>query len=157
MRKPNLFSILIILLYACNNSDDSNNFSACGEDTFVIETNNISGDTEIIPFSTITPNGDGINDRFVIGGLAAFPNNSIRIFFNDILVFESNEYHLDQTFGSDLLNDSFDQRVFTYELSIDNGDTFRARGTICAVLSSNSDIDSCNTFGLFDPLLLDCN
>ncbi|WP_299244458.1 gliding motility-associated C-terminal domain-containing protein [uncultured Aquimarina sp.] len=152
MQKLLLVVTSLIFLISCNSDDNDNSLSCCGEDSLVVETNNLSGDTQINIFNVITPNGDGVNDAFIIAGLAAYPNNSIKVFSNNTLVFETNNYHQNQVFGIDLVNDSFTQKVFTYELIIDNGDSFKARGTICAVKSSGGDIDSCNAFDLGDPL-----
>jgi len=155
MRKQILALVSIFLLLACNSDDNSNNTSSCcGEDAFIIETNNLSGDTEIVPFNVITPNGDRINDVFVIGGLAAYPNNYLRVFSSDnTLVFETENYHLNQVFGAHLINDSFVQKVFTYELTVDNGNSFKAQGIICAVKTSINNLNSCRVFNLSDPLL----
>jgi len=44
----------------------------------------------------ISPNGDGINDRFVVNGLYAYPKTSLTIFSRDgIVVFKSNDYQND--------------------------------------------------------------
>ena len=43
-----------------------------------------------------SPNGDGINDKFVIGGLDAYPKSSLTVFSRDgIVVFESSCYQND--------------------------------------------------------------
>lgn len=154
MNKYILIAVSFFIAVSCSDNDDgNNNSSCCGQDAFVVEINNLSGDIEIAPFNVITPNSDGINDIFVISGLAAYPNNSLRVFSNNTLVFESSNYHLNQIFGDDLIDDSFAQKVFTYELLVDNGDSFKAKGTICAIKSSSNDSDSCNAFDLSDPLL----
>ncbi len=155
IRKANLpiNVFLLICVFACSDDGDSNTISCCGEDSFVIETNNLPEDIEITPFNVITPNEDGLNDTFVIAGLAAYPDNSLKIFSNNTLIFESNDYHLDQVFGSNLRNDLFDQKIFTYELLVQNGSSFKAKGTICAIRSSTNTTESCNAFDLDDPLL----
>jgi gliding motility-associated-like protein len=44
----------------------------------------------------ISPNGDGINDLFVISGLQAYPNSSLTIFSRDgIILFHSKDYRND--------------------------------------------------------------
>jgi gliding motility-associated-like protein len=44
----------------------------------------------------ISPNGDGINDLFVISGLQAYPNSTLTIFSRDgIIIFHSKDYRND--------------------------------------------------------------
>jgi len=44
----------------------------------------------------ISPNGDGINDRFVIMGLDAFPKSSLTVFSRDgVIVYQDNDYKND--------------------------------------------------------------
>lgn len=44
----------------------------------------------------ISPNGDGVNDRFVISGLDAYPNSSLTIFSRDgLTIFYSDNYQND--------------------------------------------------------------
>jgi gliding motility-associated-like protein len=44
----------------------------------------------------ISPNGDGVNDRFVINGLDAYPNSSLTIFSRDgITIYHSDNYQND--------------------------------------------------------------
>lgn len=52
--------------------------------------------TSIIIFNGISPNGDGINDTWVIEGIDAFPNNEVKVFdkWGD-LVFEEKNYKND--------------------------------------------------------------
>ncbi|WP_281991606.1 gliding motility-associated C-terminal domain-containing protein [Aquimarina aggregata] len=154
MYKLLLTGITCLLFLSCSDDDtDNNNLSCCGEDALSIETNELPGDTELSIFNVITPNKDGFNDTFVISGLGAYPNNSIKIFDRGVLIFETENYHLNQRFGLDLIDQSFDKKVFTYELLVDNGQLFKANGTICAIKSSGLDTDKCNAFNITDPLL----
>ncbi len=62
--------------------NDSNPFNSCSP---------IPCDV-IIPES-FTPDGDGINDQFVIEGIELFPNNTLKIFNRwGVLVFEESQY-----------------------------------------------------------------
>ncbi len=46
----------------------------------------------------ISPNGDGINDCFTIGGLAAYPKSSLTIFSREgVIIFHSDDYQNDWT------------------------------------------------------------
>ncbi|PKV49929.1 gliding motility-associated-like protein [Aquimarina sp. MAR_2010_214] len=50
-------------------------------------------DNEIVVYTGISPNGDGINDRFRIAGLDNFPNNRLQIFNRwGIKIFDQNGY-----------------------------------------------------------------
>jgi gliding motility-associated-like protein len=62
----------------------------CGEDRFTYEVCNLSACdqaevivqvacAELVFYNGFSPNGDGINDRFIIGGVEAFPENELII------------------------------------------------------------------------------
>jgi gliding motility-associated-like protein len=51
-----------------------------GLSTTVYVTVNVVEDYNITPNNIITPNGDGVNDKWVIGNLSAYPNNQVSIF-----------------------------------------------------------------------------
>ncbi|WP_378185446.1 gliding motility-associated C-terminal domain-containing protein [Aquimarina sp. W85] len=60
--------------------------------TFGSSSELLDGDFEV--FNAVSPNGDGINDTFVIQGLTAFPDNTLEIFNRwGVKVYEKNEYH----------------------------------------------------------------
>ncbi|MFH6996219.1 gliding motility-associated C-terminal domain-containing protein, partial [Flavobacterium sp. FlaQc-48] len=50
----------------------------CGNETTYTQTINVGCVAEI--YNSLSPNGDGINDTFQIGGIDCFPNNSVKIF-----------------------------------------------------------------------------
>lgn len=50
-------------------------------------------DEEIVVYTGVTPNGDGVNDEFRIVGLENFPNNTLQIFNRwGVKVFEQDGY-----------------------------------------------------------------
>jgi gliding motility-associated-like protein len=48
-------------------------------DTVIIELD-FDGDCDLIIYSGFSPNGDGINDKWIIDGIDLFPNNEVSIF-----------------------------------------------------------------------------
>ncbi|TPN85452.1 DUF7507 domain-containing protein, partial [Aquimarina algicola] len=78
-------------------SDDPNNDTDTDIDNdgdFEDETiTTLDTDEEIIIYTGLTPNGDGINDQFRIVGLNNFPNNTLEIFNRwGVKVFEEDGY-----------------------------------------------------------------
>ena len=60
--------------------------------TFGSSSELLDGEFEI--FNAVSPNGDGINDTFVIQGLTAYPDNTVEIFNRwGVKVYEKSEYH----------------------------------------------------------------
>ena len=53
-------------------------FNGCSSD--IVFTVNINTDCEVIVYTGFTPNGDGINDFFVIDNIDKYPNNNVQIF-----------------------------------------------------------------------------
>ena len=51
-----------------------------GLSTTVYVTVNVVEDYNITPNNVLTPNGDGVNDKWVIGNLSSYPNNQVQIF-----------------------------------------------------------------------------
>ena len=114
-----------------------NNPNVCGVDSFRYELSNASGlDTAWVyvvapcrPFSIsegISPNGDGINDFFVVNSLQDFPNHELLIFNRwGNLVFQARDYQNDWsgTFNGRDLPDG----VYFYFIYLNNarGDIFQ--------------------------------
>ncbi|MDH7446339.1 T9SS type B sorting domain-containing protein [Aquimarina sp. 2201CG14-23] len=152
MKKQLLILVCLVLVFGCNDNDDTplEQKSCCSEDSYIVETDNLPEGKEINPSKYFTPNQDGFHETFYIDGLEDFPDNTVKIFLNNNLVFEANGYSFEdsQNFSSGIYDDNFDTRVYRYELEIDNGDTFKAEGYICAVKIPNINISlSC----LSDP------
>lgn len=60
--------------------------------TFGSSSELLDGEFEV--FNAVSPNGDGINDTFVIQGLTAYPDNTVEIFNRwGVKVYEKSEYH----------------------------------------------------------------
>ncbi len=55
--------------------DDDNDGIADWEDTFPF-----SSEPEIVPAEALTPNGDGMNEAWMVPGIENYPNNSVRVF-----------------------------------------------------------------------------
>ncbi|MDY8138781.1 gliding motility-associated C-terminal domain-containing protein [Aquimarina sp. 2201CG5-10] len=60
--------------------------------TFGTSSSLLDGDLEI--FTAISPNDDGLNDTFIIQGLAQFPDNEVFIYNRwGVLVYQQDKYH----------------------------------------------------------------
>ncbi|WP_298542727.1 hypothetical protein [uncultured Aquimarina sp.] len=151
--KKLVFTIISVLcIISCNNDDDApiEQKTCCSEDSYVIQVNNLPEGKEIEPPKYFTPNRDGFHDTYYFIGLEDFPNNSVKFFLNNNLVLEADGFSVEdsQNFSETISDEDFDTRVYRYELEVDNGDTFKATGYICAVKTPNINISiSC----LFDP------
>ncbi len=118
----------------CNWTFTRRDAQTCGRDSFLYQVSNVGGqdtawvylDIECLPFSIsggISPNGDGLNDRFIINNLQDYPNHEISIYNRwGNQVFRTKNYQNDWTGtfnGADLpdgvyyyiiaLNDSINQ------------------------------------------------
>ena len=51
---------------------------ACGNQTEFNQTVYLA--CYVTPYNALSPDGDGLNDTFIIEGLECFPNNSVEIF-----------------------------------------------------------------------------
>lgn len=102
----------------------------CGRDSILYEVANATGsdtawvyiDIECLPFSIsegISPNGDGLNDRFIINSLTDYPNHELFIFNRwGMLVYRTKNYQNDWqgTFNGDPLPDG----TYFYHLEMNN-------------------------------------
>jgi gliding motility-associated-like protein len=102
----------------------------CGRDSFLYQIENASGrdtawayiDVQCLPFSIsggISPNGDGLNDRFIINNLVDYPNHELFIFNRwGVQVFRSKNYLNDWegTFNGNPLPDG----TYFYHLEMNN-------------------------------------
>jgi gliding motility-associated-like protein len=73
------------------NAVDQNNLSASA--LVRLELNNVPENSEITPLKGFSPDGDGINDYWLINGIQAFPDNEVKVFNRwGNLVFETSNY-----------------------------------------------------------------
>lgn len=158
-----LFSAIAI---GCN-SDDSipPAFLCCGENPFTSSNvdNLDSLSVEINVFEVFTPNGDGINDFFLIQNIEFHPSNSVTIFdLSDNIVFERQSYFSGDPFigknsntGAELAFGSY-----KYKIVLENEQTFVEFGYVCLLKdkseANNFDFSSCNLinklFTINDPV-----
>ena len=83
--------------------------------------------SDLVIYTGFSPNGDGVNDFFVIDGLQKYPNHTLQIFNRwGNLVFRTKDYHSDWggTWGQNDLPDG------TYFYLLDLGDGTRYKGFI---------------------------
>ena len=72
-----------------------------------------------------SPNGDGINDYFVIHGLEEFPNSGLQIFNRwGAIVYESSNYQSNWA-GEDVI-----EGTYFYVLKLSNGETYKGSLTL---------------------------
>ncbi len=64
---------------------------SCGNESQIVQTVYLACD--VTPYNALSPDGDGLNDVFIIEGLECYPNNSVEIFNRwGVLVFEATYY-----------------------------------------------------------------
>lgn len=79
-------------------------------------------DTVLIA-NAFTPNGDGVNDAFIIQRISFYPNNILQVFDrNGLLIYEARGYH-NQWKGEGLDNKKVPQGYYFYKFTIKNKDT----------------------------------
>ncbi|WKW45969.1 Ig-like domain-containing protein [Myroides sp. JBRI-B21084] len=65
---------------------------SCGNETRYTQTIHLSCPMEI--FNAVTPNGDGMNDEFVLKGINCYPGNTVEIYNRwGVLVYETRDYN----------------------------------------------------------------
>ncbi len=154
--KKRLGALLYIILLVSCNSDDQQEIeekSCCTEDSNIVEVNNLPEGKEIIPSRFFTPNGDGFHDVLDFRGLEDFPNNKVRVFLKDALVFETDNYGANP-FGKELFEENFENQVYRYELEIDEGFTYKSNGYFCAIKVNTEVVSGCvSGYFEFDPII----
>ena len=144
------FFLCFLIIISCNEDDDFE-FNCCGENPFA-ETNVDNLEVSLggkvmrrnIP---LTPNNDGINDRFFFINIESHPNNTFVIFdSNDNIVFETEGYNSNtNAFPSleDLQTGNVpEQGVYRYRLVIENEDVFLEEGLFCLILEDDETVDT---------------
>lgn len=152
--------IFCAILLSCS-SDGSNNlrnsFKCCTEEIDG-NVNNLplqeNGElVDIVVSNLITPNGDGINDFWVVENLHLYPNNKVEIYdSNNQLIFSAEGYALtDSVFP----NIDIAQGSYRYRIVIEREDVFLRQGYLCAITEfPNSFKPSLGCSTLYpDPLL----
>lgn len=75
--------------------------------------------------NVITPNGDGINDRFVIEGLQNYPGSELRIYDrNNNSMYQSNDYN------NDFDGEGLEEGVYYFILKVNNNIQTVKKGTL---------------------------
>ena len=65
---------------------------SCGNETTYTQIIHLSCPMEV--FNAVTPNGDGMNDEFILKGIECYPGNSVQIYNRwGVLVFETKNYN----------------------------------------------------------------
>ena len=146
---PNDASSFPDLLFNCCNNNSLNDM-----DINTIVDPNMEVD---IP-EVITPNGDGINDSFLIWNVELYPGNEFSIYdSNDNLVFETTGYSASNFFQgiNSITDEALPDGTYRYRLAFQDGtgNTNIRNGFVCIVTQFYSDISfqECNVG--FDPLL----
>jgi gliding motility-associated-like protein len=64
---------------------------SCGNESQIIQTVYLA--CYVTPYNALSPDGDGLNDTFIIEGLECYPNNSVEIYNRwGVMVFEATFY-----------------------------------------------------------------
>ncbi|PIF30499.1 gliding motility-associated-like protein [Flavobacterium sp. 9] len=60
----------------------------------IVKKTNITPDSDVVIYNAISPNGDGINDKFVIKGIDKYPDNRVEIYNRwGVKVFDADSYN----------------------------------------------------------------
>ena len=113
-----------ILTFTVSDGDlTSNNFE--------IEINIQEVEDPVVIYQLVTPDGDGLNDTWIIDGILQFPNNSVKLFDRwNSLVFEVNGYNNDQNAWLGQSNTGFSKGelpdgTYFYTIDLNNGTNLR--------------------------------
>lgn len=140
-----LFIIFLITIISCESEKASENeiFLCCGENPFeALNIDNLNQtQSEIIIPNVFTPNQDGVNDIFIIPGLASYPNHSVIIYdLNDTVVYETYKNNgfivwfdgENKNTGAELEFGSY-----KYKIVIENEQTYLQVGYLCLVRNNS--------------------
>ncbi|NDV42500.1 gliding motility-associated C-terminal domain-containing protein [Flagellimonas sediminis] len=132
------YFVLGICFISCS-SDGPDNLRS----TFKCCTENIDGNVKNLPLqengeiadvmvtNVITPNGDGINDYWLIQNLYLYPNNKVEIYNSlDQLIFSQEGY---ESGGAYFPPDNIAQGSYRYKIVIENEETYLQQGYLCVV------------------------
>lgn len=114
--QPGLYSVTVIAMNSNNVAIDSVNFNY----TVIANTE----PCQIIVYNGFTPNGDGLNDNFVIENIENFPINSVSIFNRwGNKVWSTNNYNNSTNFwdGKHSNGSTLTSGTYFYVIDIDNG------------------------------------
>jgi len=124
MKKYLLFTALpILILFSCQKSNLNKDFCACADSP---TSKTIDTTTLTIP-NIFTPNGDGVNDFWVITNINRFPDCNIKIIREGLFnktVFESTAYFNDW-------NGEGKSQKYKFEITIG---TTKITGHVCALI-----------------------
>lgn len=152
------FLFYVFFVVGCSSDDSKNLFDCCNSE--------IDGNVNNLPdppdgeerqnievFNVITPNGDGINDFWIVQNLYLYPNNTVEIFnSNNKLVFSTNGYHSN---GEIFPTEDISEGTYRYKIVIENEDVFLLQGYLCVITNPNNfrPGSGCNPLSLQDPFL----
>jgi len=154
---------LVLFLFNCNNNDDNNNepeqetYMCCGENPFAsMNVDNLdqsAGELKVVEL--FTPNGDGMNDSFVVENLYNYSYNSVTLYdLDDNIVYSSENYNGNISWT---VFSGIDSGTLKYKLVVENEQTFVEFGYVCMVKEIGdgdefSFYTECNDIG-FDPII----
>lgn len=165
-----VISTVIFIISACANDDDRNNqdvFSGCCSQEAVFGSNvdNLNqSQGEIVVYNVITPNGDGINDLFVIENIELYSNHTVTIYnSSDNVIFESNNYGTPSNFFPSIQGsgengpNGIPDGTYKYKIVVENEQTFLKSGTFCLFTDSMQprSFIGCTSVSTFDPIISD--
>ncbi|MBW8242967.1 gliding motility-associated C-terminal domain-containing protein [Muricauda oceani] len=149
--KSNIWLITILFFCLTNCSSDGsisarNSFKCCTEE-IDDNVNNLplqeNGElVDIYVSNVLTPNGDGINDFWVIENLYLYPNNTVEIYnSSDQLIFTTKGY---DSAGNVFPTEEIAQGSYRYKIVIESEDVFLRQGYLCVVTEYPNNFNSNN-------------
>ena len=144
-----LTCIFCFYLISCS-SDGSinarNSFKCCTEEIDG-NVNNLplqkSGElVDIYVSNVLTPNGDGINDFWIIQNLYLYPNNTVEIYNSfDQLIFSTEGY---DSAGNAFPTEEIAQGSYRYKTVIESEEVFLRQGYLCVITEYPNNFKSNN-------------